>query len=470
MIKTGLLILSVLFMATAHGAGLPELGDSSRNSFSTATEARIGQEIMGQIRASPEYAEDPVIVDYLNTLGERLANSSESSQAFEFFLIQDRSVNAFALPGGYIGVHTGLVLTTQTESELASVLAHEIAHVTQNHIARIMDARRSSSMASLVSIAVAILAARSDPTVAQAAIVGAQAIGIQNQLDFTREHEREADRVGLQTLSAAGFTPQGMGAFFERLQAKNRVYETNAPAYLRTHPLTHERLADIQNRLSSLPYRQTVDSPEYELVRARVTAEDGEASDAVAIFLEKTKRATQTPASWYGLALAYIRAGNTVQAELALKKARSLADESPILSLAEIELAMATAQNEKALRLSTIALFSHSGYRPLSYAHARALLSNGHGLKALTFLDEQRRTWTTDSTFPALKAEALQKLGRPVESALSQADAYELRGQLGSAVTQLEMAQKLKGADFRTMSQVDARLRLLRDKAENQSN
>ena len=182
--------------------------------LSEANEDRIGREIMRQIRDGTEYLDDPVLSEYLNGLGDRLAAASpEPGRHFELFPVRDASINAFALPGGYIGVHTGLISATRNESELAGVLAHEIAHVTQHHIARMVDAQKSAGLASLVALAVAILAARSSPDAAQAAIVTAQAMSIQNQLDFTREHEREADRVGLQTLSQPAFRRKAWARF-----------------------------------------------------------------------------------------------------------------------------------------------------------------------------------------------------------------------------------------------------------------
>jgi predicted Zn-dependent protease len=469
MLKFRPIALALLITLPAHAVDLPDLGEVSRVALSEAQEDRLGREIMRQLRADADFLDDPVIAEYLNNLGDRLAAASpEPGRHFELFPVRDASINAFALPGGYVGVHTGLIAATRNESELAGVLSHEIAHVTQKHIARIVDAQKSAGLASLVALAVAILAARSNADFSQAAIVSAQAMSVQNQLNFTREHEREADRVGLQTMSAAGFSPQGMGTFFERLQAQGRVYENNAPAYLRTHPLTFERIADIQNRLASIPYRQYSDSPEFSFVRARVQAAAGEARDALREF-EVRVREQPSAAAWYGLAQASLRVGDMEQAARALDLATGMSKPSSLLDLARVELALARGQVADAIKLSSAGLHNNSAYRPLAYLHARALLRANQPREALNFLTERQRIWSSDSTLFALKAQAHQALGQSEESFLAQAEAYVLTDRTGAAIEQLLMAQKAGKADFYTLSIIDARLRDLRERQQKET-
>ncbi|MGH8757021.1 MAG: M48 family metalloprotease, partial [Burkholderiales bacterium] len=236
-------LIALLFLLVSHALaeGLPELGEASQTSLSPLQERLLGESIMREIRADPSYLDDPPLTEYLNTLGYRLISSSDAPKtSLELFAIRDNEINAFALPGGFIGVTTGLILLAQSESELSSVLAHEIGHVTQHHIARIIAAQKWTLATSLASIAVAILAARSNAELSQAAIIGGQAAAVQNQLNFTREHELEADRIGFQTLNSAGFDVRAMPSFFERMQKANRFVEGSAPSYLRTHPLTFE--------------------------------------------------------------------------------------------------------------------------------------------------------------------------------------------------------------------------------------
>src|SRR6185436_6069748 len=196
------------------------------------------------------YVDDPEVSEYLAALGSRLSQASIGArQDFEFFAIRDPSINAFALPGGFIAVHTGLISTSETESELASVLSHEIAHVTQRHIARMLGQQQQMQMPMLAALAAAILLGRSRPDLASGAAVAAQAGAVQTQLSYSRDFEREADRLGFRALETAGFDPHAMAGFFEKMQRASRIADDGTmPGYLRTHPVTIERIADAQNR------------------------------------------------------------------------------------------------------------------------------------------------------------------------------------------------------------------------------
>ncbi len=460
-------LLLVFTLQSATAGELPDLGSASRAALSEAQENQIGREIMRQIRDDAAYLDDAVLEDYLANLGDKLASvSPEPGRRYEFFPVRDTSINAFALPGGYIGVHTGLISATRNESELAGVLAHETAHVTQHHIARMVGAEKISGIATLAALAVAILAARSNSQASEAAIVAAQAMNIQNQLDYTREHEREADRTGLQILSDAGFAPQGMASFFERLQAQGRLYENNAPDYLRTHPLTFQRIADMQNRVGQMPYRQHADSLEFLLVRARIQAGEGEAADALRNF-ESQALTNPSPAVWYGLARAALRAGKPDRAHAALAELAAGGVTSPLVLALKAEVALGERKPQQALELLARALPSQSSYRPLSYLYAQALLAAGKPREALIFLGEQQRTWIADARLFALLAEAHQALGEPTRSHLAQAESYALQDRPSAAIEQLQMAQKAGGADFYTLSIIDARLREMKQRQQS---
>lgn len=455
----------LLLLALPAGAiDLPDLGDVSRAALSQSHEDRIGREIMGQIRSSGDFLNDPALAEYLNQMGDALTLAARTGgQAFQFFLVRDTSLNAFALPGGYVGVHTGLIAATRNESELAGVLAHEIAHVTQKHIARMVDDQRGVGLSTLAALALAILAARSNSDASQAILATSQALAVQRQLDFTRENEKEADRIGLQTMQGSGYSPQGMASFFERLQARTRLLENNAPAYLRTHPLSHERIADLQNRLADLPYRQHADSPAYLFARARVQAEEGDRHEAVKRF-EVLVADRPSAEHWYGLAWAALRAADFAKADTASAKVMGMAPMEPMVQLLAVEVALAAGRVEQAADLAQTALKAHGGYRPLIYAQVTALLRSGKAAPALARLDDYLRTWISDARLYALRAEAHKALGHTAQSHQDQAELYLLDDRLQAAIEQLELAQHSPGADFYTQSIIDARLRFLRER------
>src|SRR5256714_1964153 len=288
---------------------LPDLG-SGESMLPPQMERRLGEQIMREIRfGDPSYVDDPEISDYLAQIGSRLTGPR---QDFEFFAIRDPSINAFALPGGFVGVHSGLITTAEPESELASVLAHEVSHVTQRHIARMLSQQQQMQMPMMVALAAAILLGRSRPDLAIGAAAGAQAAGIQAQLSYSRDFEREADRIGLQRLDDAGFDAHAMASFFEKMQRSTRVSEDSTlPGYFRTHPVTSERIADAQNKAAAMPYRQHPDAPEFQLVRAKIRADAGDPRDAVASFESALRehRYASEAAARYGLALTLLRAG-----------------------------------------------------------------------------------------------------------------------------------------------------------------
>jgi len=241
---------------------LPSLGDSASEDLPVGAERRLGGQIMAEIKRDPAYLDDPVLLDYVRSLWRPLLEaarergdiSAELDQAFswEIFLVQDRSVNAFALPGGYVGVHLGLMAVTTTRDELAAVLAHELSHVSQRHIARGMgSASRQGALGVAAMLLGVLIAARSsNPDAAQAAIAGGQAAMIQGQLNFSRDMEREADRIGYGVFRDAGFATPGMAAMFERLDQASRLNDSGGFPYLRSHPLTGERMAEARSRLS----------------------------------------------------------------------------------------------------------------------------------------------------------------------------------------------------------------------------
>ncbi|HKB81734.1 MAG TPA: M48 family metalloprotease [Burkholderiales bacterium] len=457
-------MVALLASSIALADELPDLGDASQSALSPAQERKLGEGIMAQIRADPAYLDDPEVSDYLNTLGYRLvANSPDPAAPFEFFAITDSTINAFALPGGYVGVHTGLLLTAQNESELASVLSHEISHVTQRHIARLIAAQQRAGMASLAALALAILAARSNSNVSVAAVAAAQAGAIQSQLNFTREHEREADRIGLQIMEKSGFDVHAMPVFFERLQKATRVYETGAPSYLRTHPLTFERIADIQSRIEGIPFRQVPDSLDFQLVRARLSAQEGNARDAAANFdrILGEHKFTNEAAARYGLVVALLRVGDKVRARKEMALLLVMKAKSPMIDALAAQTLISGGEVEKGLATYRDSLRSNPSRRALVYGYADALIAANKAADAIQFLNDRVDGRPTDPQLYEFQARAYTALGKRLLQHRALAEVYALRGNLPAAIEQLQIAQKAGDGDFYQKSSVEARLKEL---------
>lgn len=458
----GLLALSLLTQPVLAD-DLPELGDVASNDLSLATERKIGQQIMNEIRwRDHAYLDDADVESYLNQLGGRLtAVSNDPGMGFVFFPINDPSINAFAMPGGYIGIHTGLLLSAQSESELAGVMAHEISHVTQRHIARQVFQSKKLSMASMLAMGLALLAARSSSQVAGAAIATSQAGAISAQLAFSRDFERESDRLGFEILRRAGFDVRGMSLFFERLQKAVRLYENNATAYLRTHPLSSERLTDMQNREQSVAYRQYVDSPDFQLVRAKLRAMQGTPREAVKDFdeLVREKKYASEASVHFGLAYALFRSRDWAGAEQEILLARKLKVSSAILErmLAEIKIAQGNA--DAGLALYREAMQRYPFHQGLLYGYASALIGARRFDDALRFVETQLQSYPQDIRLHKMRAESFAGQGRRAQQHQALAESFSLQGQTAAAIEQLQLAQRAGDANFYEMSVIDTRLR-----------
>lgn len=462
-----LLALILLVVPAALAEGLPELGEVSQAGFSSSQERQLGESIMREIRADPSYYDDAEAADYINNLGNRLVTrGSDTRRDFEFFLIQDNQINAFALPGGFIGVNTGLLLSAQGESEVASVIAHEIAHVTQHHIARLITQQKQSQLMSLAALAVAILAARSNSDVAGAASAFGQAGVVQSQLNFTRGNEQEADRIGLQILERSGYDPHAMPTFFERLQRATRLYEGGAPSYLRTHPLTYERIADVQNRVQNLPYRQVPDSLEFQLIRAKLKASFDPPRETLGFFEESLgeRKFLSEVASRYGLVVSLLRTKDYARAKKELDALRKLGRASPIIDTLTCRVKIAAGEAEAAFVCFREALKAYPNYRALVYDYADALLQNRQPQLALKLVEDRLQYVTEDYRLYLLQARSYAMLDKQLAQHRAQGEAYARMGNIPAAVEQLQLAVKSGDGDFYQLSAAEARLRELRRK------
>ena len=451
---------------------LPDLGDVSQSVISPAQERKLGEATMRQVHGSGAYLDDPEVEAYLNTLGQRLVLSINGPHPdFEFFAIADSAVNAFALPGGHIGVHSGLILLTQSESELASVLAHEISHVTQHHIARQIASAQKNDLLTLAAMAVAVLAARSRPDLASGAILAAQGASIQSQLDFSREYEREADRVGFQLLDKSGFDTRAMPVMFERLQRASRVYDNNTPNYLKTHPVTYERIADAITRADGRPYRQIPDSREFLFVRALLKSYQGStAKDAILDFESSLteRKYNDEAATRYGLVAALLRDKQLDRAARELATLEKLAPAHPMIEAIAGQVLSQSGQRPAAIKRYQAALQRYPNHMQLVYDYPDALIETGQHAQAVQFIEKELGRLPTDGRLHQLAAKSYAALGKKMQQHAHQGEFYASQGNLKGAIDQFELAVKAGDGNFYQISTAESRIRTLKQEVAEQ--
>jgi beta-barrel assembly-enhancing protease len=460
----GVLVTAVLVQPHFAQTRLPELGDSSGALVSSAQERRLGADAMRELRAVGAVLNDPEVNAYLNDLGRRvLVANPDIRQSFEFFAVGDNSINAFAMPGGYIGINMGLVLLTQTESELAAVVAHEIAHVTQKHYARQLDDQRKNSWMSIAGLAAAILAARSgNGDIVQGAILGSQAAAVQSYLNFSRDNEREADRIGFQYLTRAGFDAGAMAAFMERLSKSSTLNDTSGvPGYLRTHPMTIDRVGEARALSANTPPRLARENPDYQYVRSLLRSYVGDGADAVKHFesiIAERKFSSEVVAR-YGLAAALLRTRdfNRAKAELLGLKARGT--EHPMIEALLGQLYLQSDDVVGAVKQLDAAFAKYPNHMQLAYDLPEALIRAKQAPRALELLERSIAKHPSDPQLYALAARASAESGQKLKQHRFLGEQYYHQGALRAAVDQFELASKAGDGNYFDASFVEARAR-----------
>jgi predicted Zn-dependent protease len=446
---------------------LPDLGDASQAFLSPQAERAMGEKAMGELRASGAYLNDPEVNAYLDSLGYRLVSADPSIEShFRFFAVNDPTINAFALPGGYIGVNTGLIVATQSEGELASVLAHEISHVTQHHIARTMAAQSHSQLATIATVAASVLAAKSgNAQVLPAAMAGMTAAQMQGQINFTRENELEADRIGFQLLVRAGFDPRSMAEFFQRMEKLTRTSETNMPAFLQSHPLTPERIAEAEDRAYGKPYRQVADSLDYQLVRALLRSYEGTPENAIAEAASELKdgRFSNRTAAIYGYAASLLRGRQYQKAFTEIDTLDQEGVNHPMIEALAGQILLQAGQLKKARRRYESALAIYPDHMQLVYDYPRVLMRAKQYQLAADFAESQLEKHHADATLNQLAAEANAALGKVTKLHFYQGEYYAALGNLRGASEQYALAVRANDGSFQDLSVAESRLHQLRN-------
>ena len=411
--------------------------------------------------------EDPEVNAYIQSVGHRLSShSGATGQSFSFFVVDAPDVNAFAGPGGKIGIHTGLILTTHTESELASVIAHEIAHVTQRHLARAIDEASRMQPLAMVGMLGALLLGTQNAEAGQAALMSTVAASAQGQINFTRANEKEADRVGMTTLSSADFDPYGMPAFFERLQKANQYASGGQiPEFLRTHPVTISRISDSKGRAAQLGHNPVSDSFNYLLTRARLTAEAAAPSKAIPALqtVPKDETAEQRDARLFALALSRARNGQIAEAEQDLRKLLEKHPNHPVFLYALGELLLDDGQADSAVVLLQPAVKLYPENKGLNLALGRGLIALREGEKARRLLVDYLHDYGPSPEVYKLVAQASQTAGKSGESHAYLAEYYHDMGYSADAIQQLEIGLDQPGLSYYETERITARLKQWRE-------
>tara|TARA_B110000093_G_scaffold52543_1_gene56518 strand:- start:659 stop:2080 length:1422 start_codon:yes stop_codon:yes gene_type:complete len=458
--KTLLIFIFLSFIVTANN--LPELGDYSSSKISESDEIFIGRQILFQVNQSDSIIRDIEISDYLDSLGKRLINAStDPAKKIEFFIVSDPSINAFAMLGGVIGVHSGLFLASNTESELASVISHEIAHINQKHISRFLLQQERASYQSTFIMAVALLLARSNPQLASTAMAGASAGSVQGALDFTRENEKEADRVGIQTLNNAGFDVRGARDFFTTLKQANQFSGGAAPAFLQTHPITSNRINDIEDRLKDFPYKQRVDNQTFHYVKGKLKALLDNKEDTKNILEENIKNKIYINEGGERFALAYIYLidNEFIKSYEQMQWLFDNEQSNPMLSQLYINYLIKTNKVTEAKKIYEQNLNFFPSNRSFIYGLADLYLETQDSEKAIKLLKENEQKFSQDPILYKLFAKGYANQGKKLLQYENLAEAAYYNFNLQEAIIRMDLAIKANDGDFYQKSRVESRLK-----------
>jgi predicted Zn-dependent protease len=463
LLRPTLLTLACLLALPGTANELPSLGDASSAIVSPQQEHQLGRAWLSLLRGQVSQLSDPQLKDFVESSVYRLGETSQvQDRRLEFVLLDSPQINAFAAPGGLLGVNGGLVRYAQTEAEFASVMAHELAHLSQRHFARGLEAQQRMQLPVMAAMLAGIVAAAAGAgDVGIAAIASTQAAAIQEQRRFSRQNEQEADRIGLVNLEKAGYDPRAMPSMFERLMRQYR-YDRKPPEFLLTHPVSESRIADTRNRAEQFNSGGTEDSVRYQLMRARVQLiyEDtpGLAGKRFRAMLEENPK---LQAARYGLALAQIKSGQLKQARESLQPLLQNSPNDITYNLAQVELDIAARQLADAQsRVERLQRLYPSNY-PLHQAGIDLLMKQGRTQDAERALDTLLKNRPKDPDIWYQVDEVCGLTGNTIALHQARAEFFALVGDFDQAIEQLDFANRRATNNFQLASRIDARQREL---------
>ena len=462
--------ISLASVAQTEQLDLPDMGASANAILSRAEEAEYAKALVRQMRAYEVLNEDPLISAYFEDMGFRLASHSDRpDKSFTFVVLNQPVVNAFAAPGGVIALYSGLILAADDENEVAGVLAHEIAHITQQHLYRALENQQAMTIPIALAMLALVLAGGGSPEAIQTAVLGGQAASIQAQIYFTRQNEYEADRIGISTLSRAGYNPAGMAEFFEKMGRLTRAMGEGPPEYLRTHPVSVSRISEAENRAQNMPVPKPSDGREFYLVQARLRAMTAKTPDkALEWFDDRMDRTdisqAESDAIFYGRAIALQKKGEYAEAR---KLLQSLIDREHHIAY-ELQLAdldLESGQDNQAIDKLAGLHNSFTGNHAISVQYAQALLKNNNPQLAETaavMLRQQLLTHPNDPVLYELYARSANIAGDSVRAKEAIAESYYLRGGIHEAAMQLQSLADSSDLDYYQRARITARINEIR--------
>lgn len=456
-------IVTVSMCATLYApvqaqSRLPELGTTGGGTMSIQREQMIGDLYMRQLRGAAPVVHDPVLNEYLNDIGNRLVvNAPNVRFPFEFVWINHREINAFAFLGGKIGVHTGLIYEAATESELASVLAHEVAHVTQRHIVRNIEQQQSVSAGRIAAMIAGALLTMASPDAGMAAISAVSAGSLQSQINYTRLFEQEADRIGISILANAGFDPQGAPNFFGRLSSKYR-YSSRPPEMLLTHPLSESRVADTRQRADMLPSPVEVDNFDFKMAKARISARHLQVTSSAAFEQDfNSRNAGTAAAARYGAAIIALDSGNPAKAQELL--APLLKSYPNNLFVIDVQTDILLAQNraDEAYNMLEQAYIKRPNEQVITVNFANAAMKRNDYDTAIQLLRDYLLRRPNNIIALELLTEAYQKTGQLAAMHETRGEIYALYGGFKIAIDQFHTAHTSSDSQL-TKKRLQARI------------